>query len=114
MSALSHKLTFRDAGAMSALPPKADIRSANTDVRFGPKADIALERSSSRRLRASRGYEASHTKAIYCGPTTMSGNFNAEEYHLHNGRERVEREAHACFGDASRTIACSVRFPLIT
>jgi hypothetical protein len=40
MSALGHKLTFRDAGAMSALPPKADIRSANTDVRFGPKADI--------------------------------------------------------------------------
>jgi hypothetical protein len=99
---------------MSALPSKADMCGTTRDVRFGPKADIALERSSSRRLRASRGYKASHTKAIHCGPTTTSGNFNAEEYHLHNGRERVEREAHACFGDASRTIACSVRFPLIT
>ena len=33
MSALGHKRTFCDAGAMSALPPKADICSAITNVR---------------------------------------------------------------------------------
>src|SRR4029077_13668366 len=41
MSALGHKRTFCDAGAMSALPPKADICSAIGDVRFVPIADIA-------------------------------------------------------------------------
>jgi hypothetical protein len=40
MSALGHKRTFCDAGAMSALPSKADIRSAPTHVRFVPIADI--------------------------------------------------------------------------
>jgi hypothetical protein len=42
MSALGHKRTFCDAGAMSALPPKADIRSAARDVRYGPIADICI------------------------------------------------------------------------
>ena len=40
VSAMGHKRTFCDAGAMSALPPKADIRSAKTDARFVPEADI--------------------------------------------------------------------------
>jgi hypothetical protein len=39
MSALGHKRTFRDAGAMSALPPKADIRRLGRNVRFVPIAD---------------------------------------------------------------------------
>jgi hypothetical protein len=43
MSALGHKQTFCDAGAMSALPPKADIFSALGHVRFVPIADIASE-----------------------------------------------------------------------
>ena len=40
MSALGHKRTFFDAGAMSALPPKADVCSATRHVRFVPIADI--------------------------------------------------------------------------
>ena len=36
------RITFFDAGAMSALPPKADMCSAQADVRFVPIADIAL------------------------------------------------------------------------
>ena len=44
MSALGHKRTFCDAGAMSALPPKADICSAPANVRFVPIADILANR----------------------------------------------------------------------
>ena len=40
MSALGHKRTFCDAGAMSALPPKADMCGAQAHVRFVPIADI--------------------------------------------------------------------------
>ena len=40
MSALGHKLTFRNAIGMSAIPPKADMSGATGDVRFGPIADM--------------------------------------------------------------------------
>jgi hypothetical protein len=49
----SHKRTFCDAEAMSALPPKADMRGATRDVRFVPIADISrITRSRRRRGRA--------------------------------------------------------------
>jgi hypothetical protein len=44
MSALGHKRTFCDAGAMSALPPIADMCGATRDVRFVPEADIGQNR----------------------------------------------------------------------
>ena len=40
MSALGHKRTFCDVGAMSALPPKADMNRRQLNVRFVPIADI--------------------------------------------------------------------------
>ena len=42
MSALGHKRTFCDAGAMSALPPKADIDWKLSHVHFVPEAVIRL------------------------------------------------------------------------
>ena len=39
-SALGHKPTCREVGAMSSIPPKADIRQREWHVRLVPKAEL--------------------------------------------------------------------------
>jgi len=60
MSALGHKRTFCDVGAMSALPPIADMCGAKRDVRFVPIADIkgSLDQPVSDLLNVRRHFEA--------------------------------------------------------